>query len=281
MSFAPLLPATGVVGFRLLAATEATQRAVFDQQPEITRDVEYFASKIGEISTAEDLVADRRLMRVALGAFGLDEEIDKAAFMRKILAEGSEASDAFANRLVDPRYKQMASAFGFGDTLGARTGDVGFASGIVAAYRERQFEIAVGEQNESLRLALNFRREISAHATSSDPAGAAWFSAMGDLPVRQVLEGALGFPSGASQLDIDRQRDEFRDLNSKTFGSDSLAVFEDPAVVDKAITRFLARQSIEEGPSASTPGATALALLSSQSSGLGSTGIQNIVLSGV
>lgn len=279
MSFAPLLPAGGVVGFRLLAATEPAQRAAFERQPEITRDVAYFTNKIADVRTAEDLVADQRLMRVALGAFGLDEEIDKAAFMRKILAEGSEDQDAFANRLVDPRYKRFARAFGFGDTLGARTADVGFASAITEAYQERQFEIAVGEQNDSLRLALNFRREIRTFATSSDPAGAAWFSAMGDLPVREVLEGALGFPSGASQLDIDRQRDEFRDLNSKTFGSNSLAVFEDPANVDKAITRFLARRSIEEGPSANTPGFAALTLLSSQATGVGSIGLQNILIS--
>ena len=279
MSFAPLLPASGVVGFRLLAATENAQRAVFEKQSEITRDVAYFVTNIADVKTAEDLVADRRLMRVALGAFGLDEEIDKAAFMRKILAEGSEDQDAFANRLVDPRYRRFARAFGFGDTLGARTADVGFATSITDAYQERQFEIAVGEQNDGLRLALNFRREIRAFATSSDPAGAAWFSAMGDLPVREVLEGALGFPSGASQLDIDRQRDEFRELNSKTFGSESLAVFEDPANIDQAITRFLARRSIDEGPSANTPGFAALTLLSSQTNGIGSISLQNILTS--
>jgi hypothetical protein len=212
-------------------------------------------------------------------SFGLDEEIDKSAFMRKILAEGSEDTDSFANRLVDPRYKRLARAFGFGDTLGARTADVGFAGAVTSAFSERQFEIAVGEQNDGLRLALNFRREIRTFATAPDPAGSAWFSAMGDLPVRQVLEGALGFPSGASQLDIDRQRDEFRDLNSKTFGSNSLAVFEDPANVDKAITRFLARRSIDEGPSANTPGFTALTLLSSQATGLGSIGLQNFLFS--
>lgn len=279
MSFAPLLPASGVAGFRLLAATETAQRAVFERQPEITRDVDYFAANIAEVRTAEDLVADRRLMRVALGAFGLDEEIDKSAFMRKILAEGSEDSDAFANRLVDPRYTRFARAFGFGDTLGARTADVGFSGAITDAYQERQFEIAVGEQDDGLRLALNFRREIRTFATASDPAGSAWFSAMGDLPVREVLEGALGFPSGASQLDIDRQRDEFRDLNSKTFGSNSLAVFENPETIDKAITRFLARRSIDEGPSANTRGFAALTLLSAQSTGVGSIGLQNILLS--
>jgi len=279
MTFAPIIPASGVVGLRLLSQTQETQRAIFDQQPQLARDVAYFTEKIAEVRTAEDLVGDRRLLRVALGAFGLDDEIDKGAFIRKILEEGSEDPEAFANRLVDPRYVKFARAMGFGDILGARTGDVGFAASITSAYKERQFELAVGEQDSSLRLALNFRREIQTYANANDPEGTAWFSAMGDLPVRTVFEGAFGLSSSFGQLDIDRQRDELKDLNNKFFGSKSLEVFNDSAEVENLINRFLVRRSIEEGPSASTNGFTALTLLTNAANGVGSIGIQNILLS--
>lgn len=279
MTFTPIIPASGVIGLRLLSQTQETQRAVFDQQPQLARDVAYFTEKIAEVRTAEDLVGDRRLLRVALGAFGLDDEIDKGAFIRKILEEGSEDREAFANRLVDPRYVNFTRAMGFGDILGARTGDVGFAAGITSAYKERQFELAVGEQDSSLRLALNFRREIQTYANASDPEGTAWFSAMGDLPVRTVFEGAFGLSSSFGQLDIDRQRDELKDLNNKFFGSKSLEVFKDGAEVENLINRFLVRRSIEEGPSPSTNGFTALTLLSNAANGVGSIGIQNILLS--
>ena len=279
MTFTPIIPASGVIGLRLLSQTQETQRAVFDQQPQLARDVNYFTEKIAAVRTAEDLVGDRRLLRVALGAFGLDDEIDKGAFIRKILEEGSEDQDAFANRLVDPRYVNFTRALGFGDLLGARTGDVGFAAEITSAYKERQFELAVGEQDSSLRLALNFRREIATYANASDPENTAWFSAMGDLPVRTVFEGAFGLSSSFGQLDIDRQRDELQDLNNKFFGSKSLAVFQDSAEVESLINRFLVRRSIEEGPSPTTNGFTALTLLSNAANGVGSTGIQNIVLS--
>lgn len=279
MTFSPIIPASGVVGLRLLSQTQETQRAIFDQQPQLARDVDYFTENIAEIRTAEDLVGDRRLLRVALGAFGLDDEIDKGAFIRKILEEGSEDPDAFANRLVDPRYVNFTRAMGFGDILGARTGDIGFAADITSAYKERQFELAVGEQDSSLRLALNFRREIATYANASDPEGTAWFSAMGDLPVRTVFEGAFGLPTSFGQLDIDRQRDELKDLNNKFFGSKSLEVFNDSAEVENLINRFLVRRSIEEGPSATTNGFTALTLLTNAANGVGSIGIQNILLS--
>lgn len=279
MTFAPILPASGVTGLRLLSQTAAAQRSVFDNQPQVAREVDYFTAKIADVRTAEDLVGDRRLLRVALGAFGLDDEIDKGAFLRKILAEGSEDPEAFANKLVDPRYVRFAKAFGFGDVLGARTGDIGFAGAVAAAFNERQFERAVGDQDPSLRLALNFRREIATYANASDPENNAWFSVMGDVPVRSVFEGAFGLSSAFGQLDIDRQRDELKDLNDRFFGSKSLAVFQDGAEVEKLINRFLVRQSIVDGPSPTTKGATALTLLSNAANGVGSIGIQNIILS--
>lgn len=278
MTFQPAIPIGGVAGYRLLLATEATQRAAFDRRPDIQRDVDYFIDKIADVATAEDLVTDRRLLRVALGAFGMDEDVDKRAFIRRVLEEGSESADAFANRFVDPRYARLARAFGFGDLLGARTAEPGFGASIAASYRERQFEIAVGDQDASMRLALSFRREILTYANAADPEGTAWFSAMGDLPTRRVLEGALGLPSSIGQLDIDRQRDEFRDAASKTFGSRSLAAFNDPEVLDKAVIRFLARDAAKNGPTLSAPGATALTLLSS-ANGLGGGASQGLALS--
>ncbi|MEM7508253.1 MAG: DUF1217 domain-containing protein [Pseudomonadota bacterium] len=275
--FAPLLPATGVVGFRLLEQTEATQRAVFERQPEIAREIAYFKENIGAALTPEDLINDRRLLQVALGAFGLDEEIDKRAFLQKMLAEGTDDPDSFANRFVDPRYQAFVEAFGYGNALGARVFLPGFANEISDAYKERQFEIAVGDQNNSLRLALNFRREIEQYANASDPDGTAWLSVLGDRPVRSVFEGAFGLGQSFGQLDVDRQRDELREFNDRTFGSTSLEIFRDPAEVDRVITRYLAREAAASGPSPTTPGFTALTLLNNASGGLGAASIQNIL----
>ncbi len=278
MTFAPVIPLGGVVGLRVLTATEADQRAIFTRQPEVARDITYFTEKIAAVRTADDLVSDRRLMRVALGAFGLDEEIDKRAFIRKMVAEGTESPDAFANRFVDPRYQRLAAAFGFGNAGGARTGNTGFAQEITLAFSERQFEIAVGDSDENLRLALNFRREIKAYAGSSDPDGTAWFSVMGDLPVRRVFEGAFGLPASFGQLDIDRQQADLRAQNDRTFGSTSLNIFSDPAKAEAVIERFLARRAAEEGPDQTVRGSAALTLLGGGSGGFGSGAIANILL---
>lgn len=150
-----------MAGWRFLQRTGASQQAAFETSATIRRDVDYFREKIGSVTSATELVADRRLLKVALGAFGLEGDIDKKAFVRRVLEENLLDVKALANRLTAPAYKDMAEAFGFGGLTGAQTGRPGFAEGIVAAYKTRAFRSAVGEVNDDMRLALNFRREIA------------------------------------------------------------------------------------------------------------------------
>jgi hypothetical protein len=269
MSFQPSVPLTGVGGWRLLQRTEATQRAAFSNTPTVKRDIEHFRANIADATTAADLVADPKLLRVALGAFGLEEEAGKFALIRRALEDGVTNSDSFANRMVDSKWKRFVGAFGYGDPLGAQVAAPGFAEEIASAYEARQFESALGESDDSLRLALNFRREIQRFADGPSPDGYTWFEALGDRPVRAVLEGALGLPSSLGNLDIDQQRGMMQDKMQKVLGSSSLAAFKDDEAVEKLLTRYLARAAAESGPSATTRGATALTLLSSSGVGAG------------
>jgi len=212
-----------------------------------------------------------------LGAFGLEDEIDKKFFIQKALQEGTDDPSSFANSLVDPRYAEMAEAFGFGNLAGPNNVLSDFSSKIVSQYKERQFEVAVGQNNNALRLAMNFSREISEYADAPDPDGTAWFSLMGNKPLREVMEAALGLPTQFGALDVDLQQGMFREKARATFGDSSLAVFKDPEIVSKAINTYLAREQINEGPSALTAGAGALQLL--QSSGLGAGGLGGLLVS--
>lgn len=278
MSFAPVLPLGGIAGWALLQRVESDQRAAFARRPDMTRDAERFAAEIGRADTAAKLVSDRRLLSVALAAFGLESEIDKGALIRKALESDPNDRTSFAARMVDPRYRQLAAAFGYGDPLrGPQVAREGFADAILARFRDRRYEAAVGEADPSMRLALNARRELAAYARSADPDRAAWFALMGDRPVRQVVEKAFGLPSDFGKLDVDRQRDVLRARTRDLFGDGSLAVFADPARIETLIRRFLAREAALSGPTAATPGAAAVALLGG--GGLGAAGTRNLVLS--
>ena len=111
MSFFPAIPLTGFVGWKVFDNSAARQFETFRNTPQVIRDVEYFHDNIAKATTAEALVKDRKLLTVALGAFGLDEEINKQALVRRILEEGTDDTASFANRLADPRWKEFAKEF--------------------------------------------------------------------------------------------------------------------------------------------------------------------------
>lgn len=261
MSFAPILPFGGYSGWAFLKRTMPAQTAAFQASPSLARDEDYFRAKIGSVKTAEDLVSDRRLLTVALGAYGLDADIDNRYFIKKVLEEGTLDSAALSNRLADKQYRAFASGFGFGDYAVPRTQLSDFAEKTLAAYRVRQFETAIGEQDDNLRLVLNAERELGKLATRDVSDETKWFTIMGNAPLRQVFEGALGLPSSFSSLDLDQQLATFKEKAAKIFGSGEVSQFSDPDKVESLIRRFLIRTEAIASFAASSPGSIALSLL--------------------
>ncbi|MAM61842.1 DUF1217 domain-containing protein [Maritimibacter sp. UBA3975] len=262
MSFQPVIPFGGTAGWAFLERTREAQQAAFDRSPAIQRDVEYFAENIGKVQTAEDLVGDYRLMKVALGAFGLDDDLPNKAYIRKVLEEGSLNPDSFANRMVDKRYLALTEAFGF-DLEPPNTQLSDFADSMTGRYMTRQFEIAVGEQNASMRLALSLERDLSEIVASDTSGNGRWFSVMGNEPLRRVFETALGLPSSFAALDIDRQVEEFRDKARAVFGDGEISQFAEPDRLEELNRLFLVRSQIAEGQSGMSSGTIALTLLQS------------------
>jgi Protein of unknown function (DUF1217) len=278
--FQPTAGIGGLPGWLVLERTEARQREVFERSPVLERDVDYFRENISKALTAKDLVNDRRLLTVALGAFGLGDEINKKAFVEKILAEGTEDSDAFANRLNEPRFKELSEAFGYGNIQnGSSVLLESFREDMIARFKVREFDRAVGESDNDMRLALNFRREISELVDPETTEKTAWFQIMGQQPLRELLATALNIGSSVAQLSIDRQQEIFADRTRSVLGSSDPAQFEDPEVVDEVLRRFFLMRQVESGPGPGTPGYGALILL--QGPSLGASAIENLLLSQV
>ena len=257
----PSAPIGGIAGWRFMQRTQESQQAAFTASPALDRELNYFKENISKIESAEDLVNDYTLFKVALGAFGLEDKVADKFFFKKVLEEGSEADGAFALRLTDTRYREFAEAFGFGNAGGSRVGESDFAQNISEAYEVRQFEKAVGESDSSMRLALNLEREIGKYADGPFPETTGWFQVMANPPLREVFETALGLPKSIGTLDIDRQREIFQEANARVFGSTSLDVFKDPENVDKLLRNFFAQEQINNGPGPLTKGMGALTLM--------------------
>lgn len=258
--FQPIVPYGGMAGWTFLQRTQEAQQAAFDKSPVIKRDAEYFAENIAKVTSAEELVGDYRLLKVALGAFGLDDDLPNKAFIQKVLEEGSLDPESFANRMVDKRYLALTEAFGF-DLGTPNTVMSEFPKGILDSYKTRQFEIAVGEQSTEMRLAMSLERDLSEIVTSSNSDNGKWYAVMGNEPLRQVFETALGLPSSLAVIDIDRQLEVFRDRAEAVFGDGEVSQFSDPEKVEDLNRLFLARSQINAGTTGMSSGNIALTLL--------------------
>lgn len=265
MTYQPIVPAGGNLGWIFLNRTREAQQSAFDNSAQIQRDTDYFRENIGEVRTAEQLVSDRRLLSVALAAFGLSDDLDNKFFVKKVLEEGTLSDEAFANRLTDKRYFNLAKAFSF-DITPPNTALSTFSQDIIQQYKAREFEVAVGNSDEDLRLALGVERELGAIADRELSETSTWLAVMGSPPLRRVFETALGLPAQFGAIDIDRQVEVFQDKSQRSFGTSNPADFVDPELQDDLIRNFLFRAELDAASSATARGSVALSLLRAQPS---------------
>lgn len=259
MSFQPLVPAGGVIGWNFLNRTLSDQKLTYQNAPEITRDTDYFAENIGKIDTPEALVSDRRLLRVALGAFGLKDDINSKALIQKVLEGGSLDPESLANRMADTRYFDLTAAFGF-DFGTPSTKISSFAGEIVDAYRAQKFEIAVGDQDEDMRLALFAQRQLAEFVEGDSAEDTKLLRILGNAPMRQVIQTALGLPSSFTQIDLETQIDVFKEKLRSHLNINSVSELENEATREKVIEQFLLRSQIRD-IQVSSAGSIALILL--------------------
>lgn len=260
MAYQPIIAGSGLVGWSFLQRTMETQTTTFEKSAVLLRDTEYFAANIGAIDTAEELVADRRLLAVALGAFGLDDDINSQFFVKTILEEGTLADDSLANKMADSKYVEFSKAFGFGDYSTPSNKVSTFADKIIDKYNTRQFEIAVGEQDESIRLAMNAVRELETLANNSSSDNTKWFSVLGSSPLRSVMETTFGLPESIGLLDLDKQVEILRGRMEKLTGDSEISQFASEETREKIVQRYLLMSQMAE-VTVSTSSQIALELL--------------------
>lgn len=276
------VPFGGVAGYALLQRRMTDNLALVARSPQVMRDLQYFRETIRNADSPDSLMGDYRLARVVLTAYGLGDQIGNKAFLKRVMAEGTDDPAAFANRLQDPRFRALAQGVGFGNIGGSRTLLAKFRAEVEAGFLRQTLEEAVGASDASLRLALTFERRIASIAKGPAVDRAGWFRIMGEQPLRRVVEGAFGLPSSFGLIDLDQQRAVLTRRTASLFAGDgSPAVFAKPENVEKLIRRFLALSQASGGPTAgagSPSASSALALLSGITSGSGGISAASLLL---
>lgn len=239
------LGVTGLAGWRVLNDSEPRHLETIAKDGAVQRSTAYFRERIGHVQTPGDLVKDYRLLSVALGAFGLEDDIRNRAFIQKVLESDTKDDKSLVNRLSDKRYLRLAAAFGYGngDAASPSLGDR-----ISQAYLHREYERRVGEGDENLRLALNARREMQQFIGRDSSDKTLWYEVLGNPPLRKVFEGAFGFGDSYGKLPIDRQLEEFMRAAERLLGGASFAHLASTDGIDRLARTFLARTQLSTSP---------------------------------
>lgn len=215
------------------------------KEPMVERETAYYLSKIGDIKSVDDFMADHRVYSYAIKAHGLEEMGYAKAFMRKVLEGGP---DGFAGDLADSKYKALAATFNFKAYGPATTSFDRAQKGTVDKYMRQTLEEEAGNDDTGVRLALYFSRTMPGLAASYAGVGEdkalrqIAYNVLGDEALYKVVRTAFGLPDELAGTNVDRQADL---LVSKL----EIADFTDPEKFEKFMQRFTALWDVENNAS--------------------------------
>lgn len=237
---------TTLVSLNLITRDMSASIERLESRADIQREIDYYNETIGTIKTPEQLVGDTRLFNFAMKAHGLEDMAYAKAFMLKVLKEGRDADDAFANTLTDSRYRDFADTFDFERHGETATVFTKAQQGVVDKYLVQTLEAEAGEADQGVRLALYFQRKA--------PQINSYFDILADPALSQVVRTALSIPPETATIDIDKQAAMMADRMP-------LSDLKDPEKLDKLVERFANLWQIENGGQTALATSPAVALL--------------------
>lgn len=221
---------TTYVSYQQISGNLATSLERVAQKPDVARETEYYLSKIADVKSIDDFMSDTRLYDYALKAHGLEDMAYAKAFIRKVLTEGIDDESAFANKLADSRYADLAKSLNFKAYDTAATSFDRAQEGVVDKYMRQTLEEDAGADNTGVRLALYFERTASTITSAMD--------ILADDALATVVRTALQLPNEVAFTDLDKQAAYLeRVLDIKDF--------QDPEKTGKFLERFTAMWELD------------------------------------
>jgi hypothetical protein len=173
-------------------------------QPAVKTATAYYQANIGKVTTVDQFVSNYRLLSYALQAYGLGDQINNRALIKKVLQEGTTSSSALANTLPNVAWKAFAKAFNFSATGASSPTSTTSVATTVADYTEQQLETNEGQSDPGVQLALYFKR-VAPTVTNG-------YSILADANLLQVVQSIFSLAPTSNSAEIDKEATEIEKL---------------------------------------------------------------------
>ena len=201
-----------------------------------TKKAEVYQERIQSIDTVKELLADRDVIDVVIGAYGLDPEDVTDDFLKQVFASDLSDPKSFVNQRPDSRWAELVASFNFdanGNLTRETIGTVqqrGETLETVNKYLRQTLEETEGASNEAVRLALYFER-TAPNITDA-------YGLIADDALMAVFRTTFGFSDEFSNMDVDQQA---RIINDNL----DLADLQDPTKLERFLQRYTAMYDTE------------------------------------
>jgi hypothetical protein len=266
-------PAATAADFADASTTVNKLTASFAATSGLSQSVSYYQNQIGNLTSVADLVADPKLLTVALGAFNLDSGKLTAASITDLLSAVPSAA-ATALTQQNPDVANFVAAFGsLNSDGGAQVRNATNIAAITTAFQANQFAQSIEAKSEAVIAnpslaattpvsigdstsiatvtaafqANRFKQSIVStvqNLTASPSVGTiSTLQILGNATLSAVTRGALGLPDAVGALSVDQQQTA---LKNAGFDPSKLV---DSSFLNQFINRFLANAGLTQATS--------------------------------
>lgn len=172
----------------------------FTKDPAVQKEIDYFTKKAPTFKNVDDLMKDRRALQFVLDSFGMGSEINNAGRIKKVLTEDPTASTSLVNKLVDTKFKTMATSLRLDQGMGKLSQALGLDN-VSAQFIQHELEESLGTAADQIHTTADSESAYFAKASAK-------FRSVDDLfkdprALKYVLD-SYGISAGASARDPEK-----------------------------------------------------------------------------
>ena len=225
-------------GWTVLQKNSAQIEKAYEAEGSAKTDIEYFRKVAPSLDTPEKLLKNYRALKFVTTAYGLGDQVNQTALLRKLLTENPAKTSSLAQQLADERYRNFAAALS--TWAPPPFSNKSTVEAAVAGFKRQSFETSIGKDSVALQEATYFSRSAKGVTKLSQ--------LMSDKVLLDVVVTALGIPAAFKGLDYTQQVNILKPrVDLKQFAT--------AEGVSKFVDKYLAMEQLKSGNSggASSP----------------------------